>query len=175
MRENADEPSRQARNTSVFRHLVLALAPRADVARLERALARCRAVVQPKRHVHALHMRDTIGGGEFLREELLAFVVVGKRLFSGRFVQLERDDHIGLRASDERAGRHGLVAAIRALLDGGGGVGGQLRATRRAHVRPHALALLVVPACARKKRRDGVIGLRAHGNGGVDDLVGDHR
>ena len=158
-----------------FRNLVFALAPGAYVARLEGALAAGRPVVEPERHVHALHMGDAVLRGEFLRKELLALVILGKRLLGGGLVQLERDDKVGLCGVHERAGRHGLVAAVGAFLDGGGGVGRQLRAARRAQVAAHAGALLLVPAGAREIRRDGAVGLGAHRHGGVDDVLGDYR
>ena len=158
-----------------FRNLVFALAPGAYVARLEGALAAGRSVVEPERHVHALHMGDAVLRGEFLRKELLALVILGKRLLGGGLVQLERDDKVGLCGVHERAGRHSLVAAVRAFLDGGGGVGRQLRAARRAQVAAHAGALLLVPAGTREIRSDGAFGLGAHRHGGVDDVLGDHR
>ena len=120
-------------------------------------------------------MGDAVLRGEFLRKELLALVIVGKRLLGSRFVQLERDDQVGLGGVDERTGRHGLVAAVGAFLDGGGGVGRQLRAARRAQVASHAGALLLVPAGTREIRSDGAVGLGAHRNGGIDDVLGDHR
>ena len=128
-----------------FGVVVLAIGPRADVARVERDIGLTRTRIEPERHVDALDFLEAVALCEAVRKELLAAVVVLERRDRRVLVELERDDEIGFEHIVQLAGNHGVVAAIGTARDGRNLVDEQLRAARRAVERAELLLVEVLP------------------------------
>ena len=91
-------------------------------------------VVEPEGHVDALNLVDAVAAGEALRQQDLAFIVLGQGLLGGLVVELEGNHELGLKIAGKAIGRDHGVAAVGALGDGGARVADELGAAGRAHV-----------------------------------------